>query len=166
MDNSKRIAQLISELGKAYSVRVVEGDVVSVDGDTCTVDIDGLVVSDVRLRATPMDAGGRSVVIYPSIGSSVLLSMPSGRSTDVAVIQWSEVDKVVIGDGKESVTNGTELKKQLETMSDRVQALFDALINSGTDPQGGIDKVSVTSKLQSVTTKEDFNNIEDKTLLH
>ena len=69
--------------------------VLSTDGDTCRVDIDGLVVSDVRLRAV-VDGEESGVLITPKTGSYVTVADLLGDLTQLTVVGFSEVEKIAI----------------------------------------------------------------------
>lgn len=59
MDNYKELAQLVrSAAGKAY-ITLMQGIVRKVSGLTCEVEIGGIAVPDVRLRARKLRTAGR-----------------------------------------------------------------------------------------------------------
>lgn len=82
--------------------------VLSTDGDTCCVDIDGLVVSDVRLRAV-VNGEESGILVTPKTGSYVTMADLSGNFTRLVVIGYSEVEKITIDAETKIVINGGHL---------------------------------------------------------
>ena len=81
--------------------------VLSTDGDTCRVDIDGLVVSDVRLRAV-VNGEESGVLITPKTGSYVTVADLLGDLTQLTVVGFSEVKKIAIDANSGIEINGNE----------------------------------------------------------
>ena len=80
MDNYKELAQLVrSAAGKAY-ITLMQGIVRKVSGLTCEVEIGGIAVPDVRLRASEAADGGQ-MLVTPKAGSAVIVGSLSGDLT-------------------------------------------------------------------------------------
>ncbi len=78
----------------------------SVDGDKCTIDIDGLQLTDVRLRAV-VNGENSKILITPKIDSYVLVAdVSGGKLTELVVVQFSEIDKIEIDCETEIIING------------------------------------------------------------
>lgn len=67
--------------------------VLSTDGETCCVDIDGLVLSDVQLRAV-VNGEESGILITPKTGSYVTVADLSGDWTRMVVVGFSEVESI------------------------------------------------------------------------
>lgn len=98
----KSIASMSSGNGRAglYTAKVL-----STDGETCCVDIDGLTASDVQLRAV-VNGEASGILVTPKTGSHVTVADLSGDLTRLVVIGFSEVEKVEINASAEIVING------------------------------------------------------------
>lgn len=96
MDIYGQIAQTIKKMGAAHGVILFSADVKSVDGDTCTLIIGSLELTDVRLRAV-VNSENDKIVVTPKAGSRVLAADMSGGSySDLAVLSYSEAEKVEV----------------------------------------------------------------------
>jgi hypothetical protein len=79
---------------------VFTAQVKKVDVDTCTVDLDGLLVSDVRLRAV-INNESDHILIVPKINSYVLIAdLSGGDFRQLAVIAYAEIESVSIKIGE------------------------------------------------------------------
>lgn len=70
--------------------------------------------------------------------------------------------------GSETTANATDLKKQLTIMSQRVDALFNAIKSGVPAPMdgGAAYKASMTGILSAASQKEDFSNMIDDKIKH
>lgn len=70
--------------------------------------------------------------------------------------------------GSETTANANDLKKQLTTMSGRIDALFNAIKSGVPAPMdgGAAYKASMTGILSAASQKEDFSNIIDDKIKH
>lgn len=103
MDIYAQIKDSIKEIvGKTKLVLSI-AKVVSVDGDVCTCELDGLQVSDVRLRAV-LNGKSERILITPKKDSYVLVyDMSIGLMRDFVVVSYSEIEKVNIEIGETSI---------------------------------------------------------------
>ena len=94
----------------------IDGIVRSIQGDTCTVEIDGLELSDVGLKATA--DGSDTLLIVPAVDSNVLLLSTDGSIDNLTVIKADKAQKIIFKengleieidstDGKISIKNNT-----------------------------------------------------------
>ena len=94
----------------------IDGIVKSIQGDTCTVEIDGLELSDVRLKATA--DGSDTLLIVPAVDSNVLLLSSDGSIDNLTVIKADKAQKIIFNenglqveidstDGKVSIKNSS-----------------------------------------------------------
>ncbi|MBQ7530849.1 MAG: hypothetical protein IJT12_04015, partial [Paludibacteraceae bacterium] len=88
------------------------------DDTTCTVRLgSGLELQDVRLRAVVNDKKP-GILVKPTVGSHVLVAdFSGGQLTDMAVLQYSEVDSITL--------NGGDLKGliRIEDLTDKLNDL-------------------------------------------
>lgn len=70
--------------------------------------------------------------------------------------------------GSETTANATDLKKQLTIMSQRIDALFNAIRTGVPSPMdgGAAYKASMTGILAAASQKEDFSNMIDDKIKH
>jgi hypothetical protein len=152
MDKYRRIAELMKgfqQSGQVFFPATVE----SVEGATCTVKVDGLSISDVRLKATASDnmsliPGGiensgfelvkNRVLTVPLIGSSVLVGSLSGDCSNLFVLQFDVIDRIEI------TCNGQNL---MQLLSQCIQVLSNAKVitpnGNGTFDPGTISQLNI-----------------------
>ena len=127
---SEKIKEAIRALAAPHQMTVQLATVKSVDKDACTcavafvnedADLDG-----VRLRAVN-DGSNDGLVIYPAVGSFVLIGFIEGKNTAAFVMQTTVIESIV-NDGGElgGMVKVQELQKQLQV----VQTNFDILKNA------------------------------------
>jgi len=84
----------IAKKGKVSETLILPARVKSVSETTCTVCIDDLEITDVRLRAV-INSEAEQLLIKPKVESYVLIADLSGGSfRDFAVISYSEVEEI------------------------------------------------------------------------
>lgn len=119
--------------------------VVSVDGECCTVDYNGLQVSDVRLRAV-VNGEQSKILVTPKVGSYVMVVSLTDDMTQLIVSAFSEVDKIEIDTGKivlnggqnGGIVNITQLTQKLNDMVNMFNAhMHTAPIGGTTTPPIG-----------------------------
>ena len=82
MDNYKELAQLVRSAAGKAQITLMQGIVRKVSGLTCEVEIGGIAVPDVRLRASEAADGGQ-MLVTPKIGSAVIVGSLSGDLTQL-----------------------------------------------------------------------------------
>lgn len=101
MNKRAQIAGLLGDmLGRGHNSSVLfTAQVVSVQGDTCTINIDGLELSDVRLTPTTTERDD-TLLLTPSTGSYVLVGSLSGDLGNLCVLSMDTLDSLefTIGD--------------------------------------------------------------------
>lgn len=111
--------------GKAL---IYEGEVKSVSGSTCTVDIGGVELADVRLTALP---GETDILITPKVGSHVVLAdLEGGTLRELVIVKYGEVEKIQLNGG-----NNDGLVK-INELTNKLNALVQAF-NSHTHTVSG-----------------------------
>ncbi|MDR3350355.1 MAG: hypothetical protein LBN98_01740 [Prevotellaceae bacterium] len=167
MDIYGKIKEKIQAIAGAGSQRVVifPAQVKEITGNTCSVVIDELLITGVRLRAVIND-NAEQLLITPKIGSYVLVTdLSGGNYRNLAVISYSEVTAVNITIGSMKATinadgitfnDGTlgglvklqELKDNLDSLKEYVEAIHNALpsalsaIGVGSAANGGTGATS------------------------
>jgi hypothetical protein len=142
MDKYRHMAELMK--GFQQSERVFFPAIVeSVEGNTCTVKVDSLSISDVRLKATTTKTENQ-VLLTPTVGSNVLVSSLSGDYNNLFVLTADVVENIEI------TCNGQNL---MQNISDLISALSGTLqlVTSVGPATGTFDPVTVM-KLKSIET--------------
>jgi hypothetical protein len=127
--------------GKRQSFVVFTAQVESVDGEICTVKLDELSIADVRLRSV-VNNNSEQILITPKAGSYVLVVDLSGGSySDLAVIGFSEVEKVNVKISDMNIFinhSGVKIENQNEnlfaTISDFITEVQKIIVVQGTSP--------------------------------
>jgi len=140
MDRYRRVSELIKgfqRTGRSFFHATVE----SVDGNTCTVNVDGLSISDVRLKATTTKTNNQ-VLLTPMVGSDVLVGSFSGDYSNLFVLMSDVTGKIEI------TCNGQNL---MQLLSQLLQTLSKAQVitpnGTGTFDPGTISQLSVIENL-------------------
>lgn len=110
------------------------GEVKSVDGESCTVDVAGLEIDEVRLTAVN-DGGDGKLLITPKEGSMVLLAdMSGGTLRDLAMVGFTNVEKIeATCDSIELNGGGNGGLVNIEALTQKINELVQAF-NSHTHP--------------------------------
>ena len=88
---------------------------VAVDGDTCTIDLDGLEIDGVSLRPV-QDDSNMPLRITPAVGAFVIVAdLTEGHLRQLAVIAASEAEKIELHGGDNGgLVNIESLKAYLD----------------------------------------------------
>jgi hypothetical protein len=142
MDKYRRIAELMKgfrQSGQVFFPATVE----SVEGNTCTVKVDGLSISDVRLKATTTQTDNR-VLLTPTVGSDVLVGSFSGDFSNLFVLAADVIELIEI------TCNGQNL---MQAISDLIGALSGTLqLTTTAGAATGTFDPATVAKLESVET--------------
>ncbi len=99
MDDYRLLRErLAGVLGKG-TMAIAQGIVKSVDGRSCEVEMGGITVPDVRLRASLADDDGE-ILIVPKVGTAVIVGSLSGDLADLAVLSVDHAESVTVNGGK------------------------------------------------------------------
>lgn len=136
------IRRLIQQIVGDMRNLPIQGEVISVDGETCSVRIaSGLELQGVRLKATVTE-GKQKVLSTPAEGSSVLMLSVGGGLDNLVVISIDEVSKIeiitedvaVLVDDKVSIeVGGVKLADTLANLCDAIKTLT---VSTGVGPSG------------------------------
>lgn len=91
--NYSDIKRVLKEIVGAHPNLPITGEVVAVDGETCSVKIAAMELSGVRLKAA-VTGSADFLLITPKIGSVVILMSRTGDLSDLMVIQTDQVEKI------------------------------------------------------------------------
>lgn len=143
MDKYRKLSELLKGMQPPQTTDQVffTATMVSVEGTTCTVKIDDLELSEVRLKATET-ATSNQVVLIPKPGCEVLVGSQSGDLSSLFVIHCDIIDKIEI------TCNGQNV---MVLLSDWLKTLAGAKIIVGNST--GTFEPSVISKLNSIETQ-------------
>lgn len=142
----KKIMDPLSEIKKSIkgmlskngSFACFTAKVKSVNGETCEVELDGMKLTDVRLRAV-VNGENSKILVTPKTDSYVLVADMSGDLSQLAVIGFSEVDKIEIDATDKIIFNGGNNKglvkvepmvKWMQKVYNDLQTLIGLLRNS------------------------------------
>lgn len=143
---------------------VLTGKVISVEGETCTVELaGGLQVDQVKLKSAGGDEEG--LLIIPQAGSQVTLLSHTGQPDNLTVVRMDKIDKIRLHQGvldmEIDVTGG---KYQIATSGDNLKDILNELISTLNQlkvytPVGpsGTPLPDTVSRLQAINTR--INNI-------
>jgi predicted DNA-binding protein with PD1-like motif len=105
MDVYGKIGSKMREINGAHlmSSNVFTAEVTEITGQTCSVKVDEMPLTEVRLRAV-INTRNEQIFIKPKIGSHVLvMDLSRGNMRDLAVVSYSEIDEVNIKIGTQSL---------------------------------------------------------------
>jgi len=145
MTNAQKIKEIIRKIAGGSEIGAFTAEVVSVEGDTCTVQVNSLQIPDIRLNAVSNDSTNK-LIITPVVGSVVGIIDMGGESRDLTVFQFTEIDHITVNGG----SNGglvninvltawmAKVKTDLTTISTALNGLG-APITITTDSPTGIE---------------------------
>jgi hypothetical protein len=99
MDNYKELAGLVKAAAGKARLTLMQGVVRKVSGLTCEVEIGGIAVPDVRLRASEA-ATDAQMLITPKMGTAVIVGSLSGDLTQLVVLAVDQIESITINGGK------------------------------------------------------------------
>ncbi len=160
MDNNTKIKRLLQGFSPEPNLPIT-ATVVSIEKDTCTVKLaSGLVLSDVRLKATVTDDED-SFLIIPKVDSEVVLMSQTGTLNGLMVIKVNAVERFQYKKGKlefiiDGKTETVTLKKDKDNfgtlISNLITEISNAIIFTPTAGPGSI----------SSTTKKNLTELDNK----
>lgn len=152
------------------------GKVKSVEGETCTVDVAGLVLDEVRLTAVNDGTDGK-LLLTPKADSMVLMAdMSGGMLRDLAVIGYThiekgeasfdqiaiEADSIELNGGENGgLVNIEKLKEWMQNVESDIATLQALLKSSPIAGNGAPAAIAFTPKTKSVSA-----GIEDARITH
>lgn len=163
MDDFSRIKRSIRKIAGHREMLYV-GRVKSVEGETCTVQVDDLTLSDVRLRAV-VNGKESKMLITPACGSYVTMIDLGDAMTDLLVIAYSEIEKVEIACDKVSFNGGNNGGLiNIQALTDKLNALANEL--KAHTHNYMIGTTSATTTPPTITTTFNNSDYEDTNVTH
>ena len=177
----KKIAGADTDLFAVATVSAISSNGETMDVVDLATDVP---ILDVRLQAV-VDGSNMGLLVRPKIGSFVIVAALAKGFRDSVCILFSEIEKISV-----SIENTTfeidkngilankgengglcivpELKSQLARQTARIDAIYNALINSSTvvNDGGAAYKLGIATALNAVGSKENFENIENLKFKH
>lgn len=159
MDNISSIKKSIQKIAseKRGDSAVFTAMLKDVNGETCTIELDGLELSDVRLRAV-VNGENSKILITPKKDSFVLCTdLSGGNLTDIAVVGFSEVEKIDIDVEDTIIINGGKNNGliKIEQLHERLKSL-ESKFNQHTHPYLNVEAAATTSVTEGLS--EEFQN--------
>lgn len=128
MDNYKELAGLVKAAAGKVQLTLMQGVVRKVSGLTCEVELGGITVPDVRLRASEAADGGQ-MLVTPKTGSAVIVGSLSGDLTQLVVLAIDHAESITINGGK--LGGLINIEPLTQKINELVQA-FNAHTHQGT----------------------------------
>lgn len=132
-----------------------------------------VVLLTTEITKSVLTIGGTEITVEDNVVSIVTEKGSVNMSGDTLKLDIDgttlemDGDKSVWNGGSETTANATELKKQLTTMSARIDGIINAIKSSAVAPQdGGATYKSNMSTIVSALQKEDFSNMIDDKIKH
>lgn len=163
MDPLSEIREKIKRIANGNgSFTCFTAKVTSVDGETCDVELEGMKLTDVRLRAV-MNGEDSKILVTPKIGSHVLVVDLSGNLSQLAVVGYSEVEKIEINATDKIIFNGGNNKGliQIEKLTQKLNELVIS-INAHTHPVSG----NATGTMVNTLSTFRSSDYEDTNITH
>lgn len=171
MSKTSDIKEAIRAIANGGSGRqlLLVGTVKATDGETCTVDIQGLEIDEVRLTAVNDGTSGK-LLLTPATGSYVLMAdLSGGELRDVAVVGYTQLESVettceqitLNGGSNGGLVNIEQLKNWMQSVEKDLQTLQTLLKSSPIAGNGAPAAIAFTPQTKSVAS-----DIEDETITH
>jgi hypothetical protein len=107
MDKIAKVAEHFKNIGKPKGDAFIYAIVKEITGDTCTVTIGELELTDVRLKATD-DSADDKLLVIPTVGSKVVIGTNPGSMNDLFVIRTDDPEIISYKHGDLQITIDTE----------------------------------------------------------
>lgn len=131
MDKYKKLSELLTRHNSSNwkAMPIFNAVVKSIQGESCTVEVDGLEIDEVRLKAT-INGEANKIIIEPKVGSMVLIGSLTGDLKDLAVLRGDQVSKIIYQqDGLDILIDSTDKKIQVQNGSTSLYEIFQALVD-------------------------------------
>lgn len=104
MDKYRQLQEALKGVGQlGIQSTIISAEVKAITGESCTVMVGDLELTDVRLKAT-INGETNKVLMLPKVGSMVLIGSLTGDMRDLCVLKNDEVDKLIYEQGAVKVT--------------------------------------------------------------
>ena len=129
MDKYEEIAKGLKKLlSKVYTTTAGIVKEVNEQKRTCRVEIDtNVVLSNVRLKSV-IDNDENGIIIFPTVGSDVIISHIENSQTEAFISSYSKFDKMLIDKGSfGGLVKVNELRDELNKVNIILQAIIDTI---------------------------------------
>lgn len=152
---------------------VFVGKVESVDGDSCTVSVGALDLTDVRLTAATDGEDGK-MLLTPKEGSMVLVAdLGQGTRRDLAVVGYTHIEKIEATCSQITLNGGdlgglVKIEKLTEKINGLVQAFNSHTHTVSGSAQMGNTQLPVTATAAAGNWAQELNknDYEDTKIKH
>lgn len=152
---------------------VFVGKVESVDGDSCTVSVGALELTDVRLTAATDGEDGK-MLLTPKEGSMVLVAdLGQGTRRDLAVVGYTHIEKIEATCSQITLNGGdlgglVKIEKLTEKINGLVQAFNSHTHTVSGSAQMGNTQLPVTATAAAGNWAQELNknDYEDTKIKH
>lgn len=168
MNEYSKLKDLLKGVGGGKDITIYQGIVNSVDGCLCEVQIGGIAIPDVRLRASELDDDGQ-MLVTPKVGSAVTVGSLSGDLSQLVVLQVDHIETIVINGGSlGGLVNIEQLTSNLNAIEDDINNLKTAMSRWVPSPQdgGAALKTVIKTWAGQPLTKSERGDYEDETVKH
>ena len=167
MTPEQRLIRNIKAAAGPQQLAVYQGEVVAVDGETCTVEFASQRVAGVRLRASLAEVEEQLLVV-PKVGSSVVVGSLSGDLAELVVLVVDEIERIEINGGK--LGGLVNIESLVDKLNELVRS-FNA--HTHTIPPGGVvcgelPNAAPVSVPKTAGSAQEFDrgDFEDETVKH
>lgn len=127
MDRYKKLIDVLQLATPKEVLPLLNAEVKEITGESCTVVVDGLELTEVRLKAT-INGDSDGLLLIPKVGSMVLLGSLTGDLKDLAVLSIDQMEQLQYKQsGLSVVIDSTDKKVSIENDSTSLKALFQGL---------------------------------------
>ena len=167
MDPYRELLERISRAKGESAPLLYQGIVTQVSDLTCEVEIDGLSVPDVRLRAST-EVDGAQLLLRPAVGSAVIVGSLTGDLDQLVLLSMDRAEEVIINGGKlGGLVKIAELTDKLNLLERELNDLKSALGRwTPVKSDGGAAlKLAISpwsAKQLSLTRRSDFEDTKVK----
>lgn len=144
------LRDLLLQAVKENVKKTVTGTVIAVDKKNSTCDVKPLngeaEYLDVKLKAV-IDGNDLGLVLFPEVGSSVIVAIVEDKATDAFVAQYSEIESCLMVVGKKF--------KLFLNQGGRLEVDADQVVFNGGKNGGLINIISLVAKVNQLEQKVD-----------
>lgn len=168
MNEYSKLKEYLAKIGGGKDITIYQGIVNSVDGCLCEVQVGGIAIPDVRLRASEMDDDGQ-MLVTPKVGTAVIFGSLSGDLSQLVILQVDHIETIVINGGKlGGLINIEQLTSNLNAIEDDINNLKDVMTRwtPASQDGGAALKSAITAWAGKPLTKSERGDYEDETVKH
>lgn len=163
MDRYRELGDRLRSLSQSKGSTFYQGIVKSIEGTSCTVNIEGLDIPDIRLRASLTEEGDE-LLITPKVGTAVIVGSLSGDINNLAVLSVDVADTIVFHGGKQGgLVISPKLVARLNSLEEEINSLKTAIKTApiGTSDGGAVFKAGLMGWAGTPLVKTQSQDIEN-----